>query len=172
MVYAFRETALSYILVIITFSANWQTITLICLILLFYKYKFKSFRTLLIFSVILSSGVYVALKEFFTRARPDEALRLVSEAGYSFPSGHSMTGLVFYGLIIYYVNTHMGNKKAAKVITALLCVLIVLIGFSRVYLGVHYPTDVLAGFCMGTALLFFILLCKDRYYASVKKNAL
>jgi len=171
-VYPLREAALTYAFIAITYAANWQTVTLACLFILLYKLKFKPFGTLVVISAVLSSGVYLALKEVFMRARPDEALRLISEGGYSFPSGHSMTGLVFYGLIIYYINGRMKNKKTAKLITAFLILLIFLIGFSRVYLGVHYPTDVLAGFCIGAALLFFILLCKDRYNASVKKDAL
>lgn len=156
-VYSLRETALTYIFIAVTYSANWQTITLICLFLLLYKPTRKPYGLLLTIAAIVSSGLYLALKELFKRVRPDETLWLISETGYGFPSGHSMTGLVFYGLIIYLVNTRMKNEKAANLITVFLCVLIFLIGFSRIYLGVHYPTDVLAGFCMGAALLFFIL---------------
>lgn len=171
-VYSLREPALTYIFIAITYAASWQVITLICLIILFYNFSFKPFGWLIAISVVLSSLLYLALKEIFGRIRPDEALWLVNETGYGFPSGHSMTGLVFYGLIIYHFNLRMKNRKAAKFLTALLSVLILLIGFSRVYLGVHYPTDVLAGFCMGAALLFLIKIYWDRRDASVKENAL
>lgn len=172
VVYSMRSTALTYAVLAITFSANWQTITLGCLILLFLKQTRKPVGLPVACVTLLSTLLKSVLKAIFERPRPDEFLWLINESGYSFPSGHALSGLVFYGLVIYYINLMMKNKKAVKSITAFLVVLIILIGFSRVYLGVHYPTDVLAGFCIGIVLLFLFLLFKDRYDASVKKDAL
>lgn len=93
-------------------------------------------------SVILNLG----LKAMFTRPRPIEVPRLVMEAGYSFPSGHSMAAAAFYGFLIYLIWRGGASKKAKKGGTALLCLVIVLVGLSRIYLGVHYISDVLGGY--------------------------
>ena len=89
------------------------------------------------------------------RERP-VGYRLVDELGYSFPSGHSMVSTAFYGLIIYLVYKNIENKKLRNVICVSLAILIILIGCSRVYLGVHYASDVLAGVVTSIAYLIII----------------
>lgn len=88
------------------------------------------------------------LKAAFRRPRP-EGLRMVPVSGWSFPSGHSMVAFAFYGLLGYllWVNLRGKKRRIAGVAGALL--LAVLIGISRIYLGVHYPSDVVAGFAAG-----------------------
>lgn len=103
-------------------------------------------------SVILNLG----LKAMFTRPRPVEVPRLVMEAGYSFPSGHSMAAAAFYGFLIYLLWRGGASQKTKKGGTALLCLVIVLVGLSRIYLGVHYLSDVLGGYlAAGFYLLVF-----------------
>lgn len=97
-----------------------------------------------------------SLKNAFERARPDAALRLVEVTSTSFPSGHAMAASIFYltvGLVLARA-AERRREQAYFLATAIL--LTVLTGFSRVYLGVHYPTDVLAGWAAGTA---WALLC-------------
>ena len=171
-VYSLRRPALTYLLTVITYLGNWQAVTVICLALLISWRTRKAFGYPLAFAASMSVVIYEILKAIFKRARPDEALRLIHETGFSFPSGHSMTSLVFYGLAIYLINRKLKNKMTAKILTVILSGLIILIGFSRIYLGVHYPTDVLGGFCTGAALLSFVLFCNDAYEAPVKKDAL
>lgn len=104
----------------------------------------------------------VLFKFSFHRERPD-ILRLITETGYSFPSGHSMIGLSFYGFMIYLSFLYL--KKPWKYISsAFLCVLILMIGISRIYLGVHYASDVAAGFSAGLAWLIMFTVLSNRIY--------
>lgn len=100
------------------------------------------------------------LKRIIQRPRP-EGFRLIEQSGYSFPSGHSMASMAFYGLIIYFVYKYVKNKMARNIICTILSLLIILIGISRIYLGVHYASDVLAGFMLSIAyLVVYISLTK------------
>ena len=105
------------------------------------------------------------LKMLFERPRPDDILQLVQESGYSFPSGHSITSMAVFGTLLYLVQTRMENKKLANRLSALLILLILLIGPSRVYLGVHYPTDILGGWALGIFVATLVLMIWNRYYA-------
>ena len=94
------------------------------------------------------------LKYIFKRERPVN-INLIKENGYSFPSGHSMISLSFYGFFIYLIS-HKDYSKSKKIILcSLLSLLILSIGISRIYLGVHYASDVLAGFTISLAHLIF-----------------
>ena len=86
------------------------------------------------------------------RPRPED-FRLIEETGYSFPSGHSMASMAFYGLIIYFAFKYVKNKNAKIIICTILSLLVLLIGISRIYLGVHYASDVIAGFVLSIAYL-------------------
>lgn len=94
-----------------------------------------------------SSMLNQAMKRFFERPRPDIAM--LHQSGLSFPSGHAMIGGAFYGLLIYIVWRTVPNKVWRAILVAALTVLLLLIGYSRIYLRVHYATDVLAGYAMG-----------------------
>ena len=87
------------------------------------------------------------LKHIFVRNRPDH-LRLIKQGGYSFPSGHSMISVCVYGYLLYLV-LKIKNKLLKYILASLLIFLIISIGISRIYVGVHYPTDVLAGYSLG-----------------------
>jgi membrane-associated phospholipid phosphatase len=91
-------------------------------------------------------------KLIFHRVRPLDPI-LAALSNYSFPSGHSTSSTIFFGIIIYLCwDSDMG--KAAKIISTLILLLTVfMIGTSRVYLGMHFPTDVLVGFMVGTSCL-------------------
>lgn len=98
-------------------------------------------------SLFSAWAVMEYLKHWFGRSRPaGEALTAAS--GYSFPSGHAMLAMVFYGFLAYLLISHAKNKLEWYGV-AVLCLMILLIGFSRVYLNVHYASDVLAGFLFG-----------------------
>ncbi len=101
------------------------------------------------------------LKNAFHRARPEAALRLVAVESLSFPSGHAMASSIFYltiGLLLSRLAQHR-REKAYIIGTAIL--LTVVTGLSRVYLGVHYPTDVLAGWAAGIAWALLCFLVAD-----------
>lgn len=96
------------------------------------------------------------LKIIFHRDRPLSPL-LQAAQGYSFPSGHATMSITFYGLIIFLVWQNIKNVLLKWILTILLVLLIIFIGISRVYLRVHYASDVLAGFCIGLMWLFLSL---------------
>lgn len=100
----------------------------------------------------LAALINVLLKQLVQRARP-EGFRLVAESGYSFPSGHAMVAMAFYGLLMWMV-WHYERDRFVRWLSVIgFGVVIVLVGISRIYLGVHYASDVVAGFCVGISWL-------------------
>ena len=121
--------------------------------------KQKKYGMLLGVNLIASAGVSKILKHIFLRKRPTDML--IEQGGYSFPSGHSFVSLAFYGLIIYLITKSTINEKYKKLIILLLIILILLIGLSRIYLKVHFPSDVVGGFTSGLIyLIIFIEIIK------------
>ena len=94
------------------------------------------------------------LKAIVQRPRPD-GFRLIAETGYSFPSGHSMISMAFFGLLVWMVWTYEKDRVLAHIWCVLFSLVIVMVGVSRIYLGVHYASDVLAGFCVSLIWLGF-----------------
>ena len=92
------------------------------------------------------------LKRILQRPRPTE-YRIIEETGYSFPSGHSMISMAFYGYLIYLIYKYIENKYVKLILISLLSILICMIGVSRIYLGVHYTSDVLGGFLISISYL-------------------
>ena len=101
------------------------------------------------------------LKNILQRPRPTE-YRIIEETGYSFPSGHSMVSMAFYGYLIYLIYKYVKNKYIKWISIILFSILICSIGVSRIYLGVHYTSDVLGGFCISISYLVI-------YISAVKK---
>ena len=112
----------------------------------------------LIIVTLLNQG----MKFILQRPRPTE-YRIIEETGYSFPSGHSMVSMAFYGLLIYLIYKHIENKYLKWLLISILSLLIVLIGFSRIYLGVHYVGDVIAGFLFSIAYLILFIKSINKY---------
>lgn len=102
----------------------------------------------LLISVICITILNNLIKIIVCRQRPID-INLITETGYSFPSGHSITSVSSYGLLLYYLLLSKINKNVKKICTIVLCVVMIMIPLSRVYLGVHYFSDVLAGACLG-----------------------
>lgn len=132
------------------------------LIFMFCK-KNRWFITIDLVGVTLVNQV---IKHIIRRPRPN-VLRLVEESGYSFPSGHSMVSMAFYGIIIYLVYKNVSNKYLKCILIILLSLLILSIGFSRIYVGVHYFTDVAGGFLLGLAYLIIYI---NIYNKRIGKN--
>lgn len=105
-------------------------------------------------NLVLAALLNVGLKALVQRPRP-EGFRLVEEAGFSFPSGHSMVAMAFFGLVIWLVWRYVRDRPRRLVLSAAFALVIVMIGVSRIYLGVHYASDVLAGFCASLVWLAF-----------------
>lgn len=133
---------------------------LIFIILLFKKKKIGFILTL---NVLLCSGLNTLIKHIFLRPRP-VGLKLIKQGGYSFPSGHSMMAVAFFGILIYLVCKSKWKKWIKILLSSLLTVLILLIGISRIYLGVHFASDVLAGFAIALSylIIFTSVVFKDK----------
>jgi undecaprenyl-diphosphatase len=107
--------------------------------------------TLLVGSSLASALLTVVVKNILERPRPDLAPRLVEVTGLSYPSGHSLASAAAYVTAALVVARHAPRLPERMGIVAFTGVIVLLIGASRVYLGVHYPSDVLAGILLGTA---------------------
>lgn len=154
---SFKNNVTTCFFKIVTLGANVYTLIIICLMCLLLKNK-KYFKFISI-NAILAFLFNYGLKQIFARPRPS-ILRLSVEHGYSFPSGHAMVAIAFYGLIIYFIS--QSNVKHKKLYYIGLSTLVLLIGISRIYLGVHYFSDVICGFLFGTIyLVLFINLIKE-----------
>ena len=126
-------------------------ILLITVIVLCKKNRVKE-ATAITLNLIISTFTYVILKNIFQRERPVTGNILIDEVGFSFPSGHTTNNVAFYFLAIYLVCINVKNKKIRNISCIILTVIPILIAFSRIYLRVHYPTDVIAGCCLGIVL--------------------
>lgn len=106
-----------------------------------------------LFAVGGSEAIVFALKHSIERARPDTYYWPYIESGYSFPSGHATAAMAFYGFLAYYIYSGASSPTTRRVVIAIAGILIALIGFSRLYLGVHYLSDVLAGYAIGLGMV-------------------
>ena len=110
--------------------------------------KKRSWFSIRIASIALSSLVLMLLlKKLFHRKRPDKPLEEAS--GLSFPSGHAIMSVTFYGLLIYIISQTIHDRRIKIPLIVSLVLFIQMIGFSRVYLRVHYPSDVAVGYITG-----------------------
>ena len=89
--------------------------------------------------------------------------RLVTQGGFSYPSGHTMVSLCLYGVLIYFVITKVKNKALKILLATILTIMILLIGISRIYVGVHYPSDVLGGFLCSTVIIIVSITACNHY---------
>jgi membrane-associated phospholipid phosphatase len=115
-------------------------------------------REAMLFAITMAGGglLDVTLKHAFQRARPVPFFNLVAPSSYSFPSGHALGSFCFYGALAAILATRLRDRRIRIVIWYSSALIILLIGFSRIYLGVHYTTDVLAGFA--AALIWIVVV--------------
>ena len=147
------------IMLFITFLGKHQFLIPANLILIFYflLVKRQTWFSIRVITIAISSLVLMLLlKQLFQRKRPLSPL-LKAAKGLSFPSGHAIMAVTFYGLLIYILQHSITIDWLNWLLTILVVVLIFLIGFSRIYLRVHYPSDVAAGFIIGLLWLLISL---------------
>ncbi len=125
----------------------------ILLTAIFYLKKWKSESLLVAGNLSLAGILIVSLKHLYQRPRP-EILHLVEEEGFSFPSGHSLAVTLLIGSLIIIVGQRVKDRTVKLILQILLGIYLVSVIISRVYLGVHYPSDVLASLCLGLGILF------------------
>lgn len=161
--FSLRGPVLNSIVIAITHLSDTVTIVAFCAVLLVLPNR-KQYGVPLSLAALGGLAFYKPMKHIFLRARPDAALHLVEQGGFSFPSGHSVTSVIFYGLSIYLLSKHCKNQRLRKVLTVICGFLALSIGPSRIYVGVHWPTDVLAGWCIGGAVLLVSICILERIY--------
>lgn len=139
----------------ITKLGNAESLILITIIL-FLVIKNKRIKWAIPINLVCSVILNLTLKNIIQRPRPIE-YRIIDENGYSFPSGHSMVSMAFYGFLIYLIYKNVKNKYIKVISILLLSTLILLIGASRIYLGVHYASDVIGGFLIAISYLILYI---------------
>lgn len=154
-----NETFTRIFKVITNFGGAYCLIAIAIFLTFYIKNKKIAFSIPL--NLVIITILNILLKNIVERPRPI-GYRLIDESGYSFPSGHSMISVAFYGLLIYHIWKNCKNIKLRNISCILLSILVFLIGVSRIYLGVHYATDVIGGFVIS---IIYLML-----FTSVYKN--
>ena len=147
--------ALTFLFQIITHLIDIPVIITWVLIvaLIFYRKQWKMESYLMLGNLALAGILIVTFKNIYQRPRP-EILHLVEEKGFSFPSGHSLAVTIMVGILIVIFSQRIMNSTWRKVVQIGLGIYLVSVLVSRIYLGVHYPSDVLASLCVGLGVLF------------------
>lgn len=180
-VFSLRNDVLTTLFTPLTYSGNWQSVTAVCLVLLILPATRRWYGIPMTASAVVSVSVYQLLKYLICRPRPDVSLHLIEQGGFSFPSGHTLSCVAVWGTFLLLTLHYHRNAcsrpllsqqigPAARfspvafhrpcpgdgltmVLSAVSVIYIILMGLSRIYVGVHWPTDVLASYCLGLALL-------------------
>ena len=120
---------------------------------IFYRKQWKMESYLMLGNLTLAGILIVTFKNIYQRPRP-EIVHLVEEKGFSFPSGHSLAVTIMVGTLIVILSQRIKNTVWRKIVQILLSLYIFSVLVSRIYLGVHYPSDVIASLCVGLGVLF------------------
>jgi len=171
---AHRSPGLNTLMEAVTHSGDWETTTCLCLILLaFPKYRIR-IGVPVTAAALITTAVKAIVKISVDRPRPAEILHLITQGGYSFPSGHAITSVAVYlllGVLLWHFfvreappaeSGSKDRKLMYQIVGAACLVAAFIIGLSRVYVGVHFLSDVLAGWCFGIATfaaIYGAILC-------------
>lgn len=191
---SFRGEPLTAFFTLLTYSGNWQSVTAVCLVFLILPATRRWYGLPMSLSALVSVSCYQLIKHLICRPRPQISLHLISQGGFSFPSGHTLSCVLVWGtcllLTLRYRKTASDRPlksqqigPAARFSPSVFCrpcpgetlslalfvfciAYMALMGLSRIYLGVHWPTDVLASYCLGLALLIPISAFIERWIPS------
>jgi membrane-associated phospholipid phosphatase len=135
-------------------------------------WKRRRFHFIALLVSVLGSGLSMQLlKEYFHRERPLNIAYYTTEVSYSFPSGHATAAIALEGLLVYFLISSVRSHRRRAIGSAVGIVYILLIGLSRIYLGVHFLTDVMAGYMLGFFwLLLSIALMEYLALRKLKRN--
>ena len=158
---SFKSSGVTKFFKIITSFAGIEFMIISVIVVLLLK-RLKHKRFFIILNLVNDIILNTLLKFLFKRERPFD-LMLIEESGYSFPSGHTMVACIFYGFIIWLINKSNYSRKIKIVINSFLIILIILIGISRIYLGVHYVSDVIGGYLISISYLIIFTHFIDKY---------
>ncbi|HEY4516348.1 MAG TPA: phosphatase PAP2 family protein [Candidatus Paceibacterota bacterium] len=151
-----RTTAMVSAMTYVSMFGEWTLIlplaAAVALVLFFAKHRAEALGLLV--AVFGSTAVVLALKFVFARERPDAYFRAIAETGASFPSAHAALSLAFYGFVAYLILRRYEGGGVRLLAVGGAAALALAIGFSRLYLGVHYLSDVVDGFAIGAIFLW------------------
>ncbi|MBU7455307.1 phosphatase PAP2 family protein [Leuconostoc fallax] len=150
-----RNTVLDFIFINVTQLGNSSTIAILLMLICLLLGRLKNYRAmvlLLVNTIIFSGLVTIVVKQIIMRARPTP--QLILEHGFSFPSGHAMVSILFYGTLFLIIYREYRVLLIKRFLLTLLAMLMLIIPISRVYINVHYPSDILAGISLGFILLY------------------
>lgn len=111
---------------------------------------------LLLLSTLGSYGLNFIIKNIIIRTRPIKYF-LIEQSGYSYPSGHTMVSMTFYTTMTYLLLKNKNGERIKKILWIINFIIVGLIGFSRIYLGVHWPTDILVGYLLGYVFYYYVI---------------
>lgn len=135
-------------------------ISIVIIVLIFFKNK--RYGIYMAINLITITILQLILKSIFSRSRPID-INLIKESGYSFPSGHSLTVMALYGFIIYLIYISKLNRNSKTIFISLFSLIIFIVGLSRIYLGVHFFTDVIGAYTFSLSyLIIYISIIKNR----------
>lgn len=171
-VVSFRSDALTKFLIFIThIGGKGYTFVIIALVIYFLLvHRSWKFIVQTVTVLLLASVSNIALKQVINRARPSLE-HLVEVYTLSYPSGHAMSAMGFYGFLVFLVLRYQMKTAWKVILTTLLVFIILAIGVSRIYLGVHYPSDVLAGYIGGLIWVTFCAIVFDVFDLWRRRNA-
>ncbi|MEK4626511.1 phosphatase PAP2 family protein [Priestia megaterium] len=165
LIQGFETPGLTTIMKCFTFIGSTPSVAVISLFSLFFLYKVLKHRTELILFIAIIVGSPILnelLKLLFHRARPDFH-RLIEINGYSFPSGHAMSAFAVYGVLSFLLWRHIPTRWGRTLLIVTSIIMILAIGISRIYLGVHYPSDVIGGYFASGCWLAIAIWFYQRY---------
>lgn len=160
---AFRsaETAgLTAALKVVTFCGELYSYLVVCVVVLAIPRSRLRYGAPLLAACLVSGGANWVLKAILRVARPDSH-RLIVESGFSFPSGHAMFAVTFTAMLTVLLWRQVGHRAVVVAISGLLGVFAVVVGLSRVYLGVHWPIDILGGYLAGFVVFVGVVTAWD-----------
>jgi undecaprenyl-diphosphatase len=155
----YETSILTNIMKIFSAIGETQPVVVISILSIFFLYKVLKHRSELILFISVMVGanlIYSTLKQLFHRARPD-LHRLAEASNYSFPSGHATMAFALYGVLTFLLWRHIPTRIGRAIVIIFSAIMIIAIGISRIYLGVHYPSDIIAGYFISAFWLTFAI---------------
>ncbi|MCM3673706.1 phosphatase PAP2 family protein [Peribacillus simplex] len=165
LVQGWESPLLTDIMKFFTYIGSTGFLIILSLVILFFLYRVLKHRLeLVLFTAVMvgSPLLNLMVKLFFQRARPD-LHRLIEIGGYSFPSGHAMNAFSLYGILTFLLWRHITAMWARILLILFSMMMILSIGISRIYLGVHYPSDIIAGYLAGGCWIAISIWFFQRY---------
>lgn len=145
-------------------------VVILFMIIMLFLWKFNYKFWILTCGTAITSMINILTKLIVDRQRPDEAMRQVHESSSSFPSGHSITSFFFYMLLAYFIWESDSKPRTKKVCLTICISIALLVGLSRMILGVHYFTDVIGAYMLGFLCLVGVIYVERHYRNKTPKS--